>query len=128
MNIKRMADEYRDQVKHTGLTLKSDIDQYLFETSYHKGITGEYRTRIKLWYNHLRVNLSKKDLKELLTVWEYLVKLSKLCEENTEDLNPKRELIFEKIQEHMNKFLEKLPRLIEKSLTRSVRESGIRLR
>jgi hypothetical protein len=56
------------------------------------------------------------------------VKLSELFEENTESLNPKRQLILKKIQELMNKFLEKLPRLIEKSLTRSVRESGIRLR
>lgn len=124
-----MADEYRIQVMNTGLDLKDSINRHLLEYSSYKNIIGQYRTNIKRWYNHLRKALkSEKDLKELQKVWWCLVKLSELCGENTEGLNPERQFIVEEIQKYMNKFLEKLPRLIEKSLTRSVRESGIRLR
>lgn len=129
MNIKRMADEYRDRVKCTGIYLENDINRNLPTYSYHKTIIGEYRTNIKRWYNHLQKALgSEKDLKELQKVYELLVELSRLCGENTETLYKERRLIVEKIQDQMKKFLEKLPELIEKSLTRAVRESGIRLR
>ncbi len=129
MNIKRMADQYRAQVMGTGLSFSTHMLLNLPGDSCKKIFIGEYRTDIKRWYNHLKRALgSEKDLKELRKVWQCLVKLSELCEENTESLNPKRQLILKKIQELMNKFLEKLPLLIEKSLTRAVRESGIRLR
>lgn len=129
MNIKRMASEYRIRVRNTGFSLRKHIIRYLLEYSSRKNTVGNCRTDIKRWYNHLSKSLgSEKDLKDLHKVWEYLVKLSELCGEDKENLDPQRKLIVEKIQKQMNKFLEKLPRLIEKSLTRSVRESGIRLR
>ena len=130
MNIKRMADQYRDQVKSTGATMRhkvfGDYSQEIFV--YKKTYIGEARTDIKRWYNHLRKALgSEKDLKELQKVWECLVRLSKLCGKS-EKFDDKRQLILTEIKNQMNKFLDKLPRLIEKSLTRAVRESKIRLR
>jgi len=129
MNIKRMADEYRAQVMSTGKSLRNDINQHLLPDSHRKILIGEYRTNIRRWYNHLlRALSSEKDLKELMRVYMLLVKLSKLCGKNTENLYTKRRVVVEEIQKHMERFLEKLPHLIEKSLTRAVRESGIRLR
>ena len=127
MNIKRMADQYSDRVKDTGANLADDIGEMeLSEGKVCKIHISKLRTDIKRWYNHLHRALgSEKDLKKLLNVWECLIKISKICEGTDEVL--RQRLLFE-IRNEMGDFIHKLPRLIEKSLTRSVRESGIRLR
>jgi predicted translin family RNA/ssDNA-binding protein len=122
MNIKRMANEYRNQVKGTGNQLLKEINNLTPWSCFH-----HHRTDIKRWYNHLQKALgSEKDLKKLLSVWEGLVKISKIPEGTEKD---KYQCLFSEVQNQMKDFvLKKLPSLIEKSLTRSVRESGIRLR
>lgn len=127
MNIKRMADQYRDQVKSTGKSLMDDIfEMELSKDSLQKILIRELRTKIKRWYNHLRKTLdSERDLKKLLNVWKCLFKISKIYEGTEENVRQHMLLI---VRNDMGDFLEKLPRLIEKSLTRAVRESGIRLR
>jgi hypothetical protein len=129
MNINRMANEYRTQIMRTGENIMDNIKRDFPRVSDNKTSVGQIRTNIKRWYNHLHRALgSEKDLKELLLVWECFVKLSELCDKNTISSNLKCDMIFGKAIKHMDRFFKKIPRLIEKSLTRSVRESGIHLR
>lgn len=135
MNIKRMADEYRDRVMSSVRSLRSEI---LDEKSkpphlHYKGHLSIPRMRVRRCYHFLHRSFgSEKDIKELQKVWECLVKINGRCngryEEDPENLDPQSQLIFDEAVAHLDKLLEKLPRLIEKSLTRAVRESGIRLR
>ncbi|MDD4803582.1 MAG: hypothetical protein PHN69_00155 [Candidatus Pacebacteria bacterium] len=136
MNIKRMADEYRDRVMSSVRSLKSMILDEKSEPPHlhYKGRLSIPRMCIKRCYRFLYRSFgSEKDIKELQKVWECLVKINqkginRLSEKDSEKLNPQSQLIFDEAVAHLDKLLEKLPKLIEKSLTRAVRESGIRLR
>lgn len=126
-----MADEYRDRVKSSVRSLRWEI---LEEKSkpphlHYKGHLSIARMRVRRCYHFLHRSFdSEKDIKELQKVWKCLVKINERCEEDPKNLDPQSQLIFDKAVAYLDKLLEKLPRLIEKSLTRAVRESGIHLR
>ncbi|MFA5934439.1 MAG: hypothetical protein WC827_00935 [Candidatus Paceibacterota bacterium] len=131
MDIKKMADEYRDRVMSSVRSLKTMILDEKSEPPHlhYRGRLSIPRMCVKRSHRFLRQSFgSEKDIKELQKVWECLVRINNLSEEDPEKLNPQCQLIFDEAVTHLDKLLKKLPRLIEKSLTRAVRESGIRLR
>lgn len=125
MNIRRMADNYRRQLTNTGKEARNRLAWFVSEPSHlrvHLSVAQEC-SYLRGWYVKLRKTLgTKRDLTNLLRAWQALT-----AAKDEEDDGRKKSLAQEAAAE-LDVFLQKLPRLIERSLTRAVRESGIRLR
>ena len=134
MNFKRMARHYRYQVNGTG-SRAQDLLTELASNPQRDYRCTHARCYLRGWYRHLSKALgSENRLGDLNRSWLSLVKLSKLVKANEElDKIPAEKIeqaliLAETAKKQLDQFLKKLPKLIEKSLTRSVRASGICLK
>lgn len=133
MNIKRMAEKYREQVSGTGEHAKRELED-LVKDSFSDWRVDSACRYLRQWYLHLKKALGKeKSLRELQRSWEKLNEMKEVLRRNK-----KKEIICDKekellrvlagvASERLNRFLKNLPCVIEESLRHSVRESGIRL-
>lgn len=131
MNIKRMADQYRAQVSATGEGCRERLEEVAKDLTWAHCVAYA-RAYLRLMYCRLEKALGKKEgLGDLEKSWQKLVQMGKihhrLHRKNPvgRDLECLRKLIGQ-ASEHLERFLKKLPELIEESLRRSVRESGIK--
>ena len=131
MNIKRIAEQYRRQVTLTGRRAEVYVQDVLFEGYDCYGDIDDACRYLRQWYLKLEKALGGgRDLKSLRLSWETIKRMKRVFRGNKH-----RELSGSDIKRLQNlsgtasrqfgRFHNKLPKLIEKSLRRSVRESGI---
>ena len=133
MNVKRMADQYRKQVSTTGERAQYNLNRVAQNPGVYRyqDESGRY---LGLWYHHLKRALGdERSLGELRQSRETILRMKKVFpkvsrRKEIQDERKKGQLgkLADTSIRQLNRFLEKLPRLIEKSLSRSVREADIR--
>jgi hypothetical protein len=127
MNIKRMADGYRERILGTGQDVKEEFDQV--KKDYYR--IDSLQHRLGTWKACLK-RAGIEDLKLLESSWQIVRQVNqevrfgkrKYHQRTVTKENFSQIKIAEK---EFDKFLKVLPELLEQALTRAVRESGIRL-
>ena len=134
MNFKRLARHYRYQVNGTGRQAQ-DLLAELASNPQRDWRCTHARCYLRGWYKQLSKALGGENrLGDLNRSWLSLVRLSILVKANEKlDKIPAKKIeqaliLAETAKKQLDQFLKKLPGLIEKSLTRAVHTSGIRLR
>lgn len=131
MNIKRMADKYRQQVTNTGIRAKAHVEGVLLEDYGCYGDITDACRYLGQWYLKLKKSLGgEKDLKSLRLSWETIKRMKRVFRADKlrglTDADMKRlKNLSDTALRQFDRFHKNLPKLIEKSLRRSVRESGI---
>ncbi|MCX6714178.1 MAG: hypothetical protein NTV48_03705 [Candidatus Vogelbacteria bacterium] len=128
-NLARLADNFREQkigVAKNCLSLLSQIEDFCsVERSpglWSKSGYNYARVYICSCYHSLRKDFSEKDLVTIKRVADLVREMSRM---KPEDFGGRPQ----KARELMTKFMnDQLPGLMEKALTKAVRESGIKLR
>ena len=131
MNIKRMADQYRRQVSSTGQGCRMQLESVAEDLTWDHRVASA-RAYLRLMYRSLEKALGRsRGLEELEKSWQKLVQMSKIHHRLHRKSPVGNDLehlgkLHREASEHLERFLKKLPGLIEESLRRSVRESGIK--
>jgi len=123
MNIRRMAEAYRENITDTAKSIKRGF-QNLYKVYDRRHLDG-LRHKIGCW----EVLLSKHmggDLGNLHDSWQIICKVQKSIKPDWQVTDKHMEEI-RLAEAKFDAFLRELPELIEQALTRAVRESGIRL-
>ena len=135
MNLKRMADQYRDQLMATGIRAREEVAEVVAVPEYYRHI-GYAQAYLHGWYVKLsKAHGSEKGLEDLKMSWTTLVELNRLTRpyhrrhENVpvEMYDQVLELA-RKAQGYLEQFLKKLPLVTEECLTYAVQTSGIQLK
>ena len=139
MNIRRRADDYRAQLRAAGNRARQEVQDAVSGVKNHADVIWIQSAQCYLrgWFVKLRRALGdENDLMELWMSWKALSLANQLVRVtaksgdsvvHAENIKTAQRLVIE-AQGRLEKFLQKLPWIIEKSLTRAVRTSGIKLR
>lgn len=130
MNIKRMADAYRARIKKTAIRAEKEVSLAVANPTLDRIVSAQ--RYLRLWYHNFSLVLddTNNDLVNLLNAWSRLVHASTTLKKG--QMDPDCSLIVNGCMRNASLYLglflsDNLPWIIEKSLTRSVKLSGIKL-
>lgn len=127
MNIKRLADQYREQVTKTGQNAQKEMKRFFGCEDLNVHYFSSVIAYLRNWERHFKKSLPEntRRLENLNDAWKFLKKAQVRFNENGRSYGTY--MYIGRASKSLDKFLTHLPDVIEESLTESIKNSGIKL-